>query len=158
MPILKNDFSNGIKMQPIGADSDVVSMRLEYDLAAALVLNDVLDLGFLPAGHVPVDVMMLSDDVDTGATPLIILSCGILNAAKTAISSAAADGGAAWIVSSTVGQAGGLVRPTTVAIGRVATSESPRSVGIHITAAPATGTATGKIGLILSYRPSCYGI
>jgi hypothetical protein len=155
--ILQNDYAKGVKIQPIGDDSDVVSIRLEYNLAAALVINDVLDLGFLPAGHVPVDCMLDSDDLDTNGTPTITLSVGVLNAGKTAISTAAADGGAAWILASTVAQAGGLVRPTIAAITRCASSETPRSVGVLVAAAPATGTAVGKVGLTFSYRPSCYG-
>lgn len=155
--ILQNDYAKGVKIQPIGDDSDVVSIRLEYSLAAALVINDVMDLGFLPAGMVPVDCMLDTDDLDSNGTPLITLSVGVLNSGKTAISTATADGGAAWISASTVAQAGGLVRPTTAPITRCTPTEAPRSVGVLVVAAPATGATTGKVGLTFSYRPSCYG-
>lgn len=110
----------------------------------------------MPPGCLPVDLILDSDDLDSGS-PAITLSVGILNAGKTDID-ATASGGAAWIASSTVAQAGGLVRPTTVAITRTPVSASEQFWGVKVTDAPTTGTTTGTIGATLMYRASVKGL
>jgi len=158
MSLLQTNYAKGIYPMPTADDSDVIAVRMEYSLAAALALNDVIEMGPLPADHVPVDCVLDADDLDTNGAPTITLSVGILNAGKTAISTAAADGGAAWIAASTVAQAGGLVRPTVSAITRVAPdAANDRPMGVLVAAGPATGAATGKVGLTVMYRASSYG-
>lgn len=131
-----------------------ITVRFEYNLAAALVVNDILYMGDLPAGHLPVDLMVDSDDLDTGGSPAIVLQAGILNAGKTDID-ATASGGAGWIGDADVGQAGGMVRMSGRAMSRVAVNDLvDRPIGIKVSTAPATGATSGKVGLTLTYRPS----
>lgn len=157
MSLLKTKHANGVYPMPTASDSDVLAIRMEYSLAAALALNDVIYMGDLPANHLPVDFMLDTDDLDTNATPLITLGVGIINATDNGLSAAAADGGAGWLLASTVAQAGGMARPTTNIMSRVTNAETARRLGVHVSAAPATGAATGKVGLLLQYRAASYG-
>lgn len=159
MALLKTDYANGVKRMPEAQGAEVVAVRMEYSLAAALILDDVIEMGFLPAGHVPVDCIIDSDDLDTNGSPAIDIEVGILNAAKDDID-ATASGGAAWTgTDDSVAQAAvGLSRATGRAITRVvpdATDE--QSVGIHVTTAPATGATSGDIGMTLLYRATHLG-
>lgn len=154
MALLKTNHALGVRPMPTADDSDVLAIRMEYSLAAVLALNDVIYMGDLPANHVPVDFMLDSDDVSTAAD--ITMGVGIINATDNGLSAAAADGGAGWLLASTIGQAGGMARPTTNVMSRVTSSESNRRVGVHISAG-ATATVTGKVGLTLLYRAASYG-
>lgn len=158
MALLQNDFAKGVKPMPVPNGSEVVAIRLEYNLAAALVLNDIIELGQLPEDCVPVDCILDADDLDTGGAPAITLSVGALNAAKNDLDVTELNGGAAWIVASNIGQAGGIARPTTTTLSRVQPSATTRrSVGIKIAAGPQVGAAAGKVGLTFLYRAAMYG-
>lgn len=152
MATLKNAFANRVHAMPEAQGAEVVSHRLEYSLGAALALNDIIHLGFLPANHVPVDVMVDSDDLDTNGAPAIIYQAGVLNADEDDIDTTA-SGGASWIGSSDIGQAGGMARATGIAISRVPRSEhADLPIGIKVSTAPATGATSGKVGMTISYR------
>lgn len=157
MALLKTNYANGVYPMPTCDDAAPRVVRMEYSLAAALALNDVIYSGDLPADHVPVDFILDSDDVDTNGAPAVILAVGIINATDNGLSTAAEDGGAAWLAGSTIGQAGGMARPTTNVITRVTPTSSSRRVGVHVSTAPATGATTGKVGLTLTYRAANYG-
>lgn len=157
MAIFRSLYALDTFPMPSPNDASVKSIRMRYSLLAALALNDVIYMGDLPANCIPVDFLLDSDDVDTNVTPLITLGVGILNGTDNGLSSAAADGGAGWLLASTIGQAGGMARPTTNVISRVLNSDTDRRVGVHVSAAPATGTTTGDIGLTLLYRAANYG-
>jgi len=153
----KNVAQNGPVLTPEGAN-DVVAVRAEYSLAAALVINDLIEMVVLPANCVPVDFILDADDLDTG-TPTITFDVDLL--AGTPGDTVLANrtiAGAVIFAASTVAQAGGLVRPTLVTALRIAPDKAlDRSIGILVKAAPATGTTTGKIGLTMLYRPSING-
>ena len=154
MSLLKTKNALGVYPMPSADGSGVIAVRMEYSIAAVLALNDVIYMGDLPANHVPVDFMLDSDDVSAGAD--VVMAVGIINATDNGLSTEAADGGAAWLSGSTIGQAGGMARPTTNVLPRGAASESSRRVGVHISTA-ATTTTTGKVGLMLQYRAAHYG-
>lgn len=130
--------------------SDLVSVRLEHNLVANPGANDTAWLCDLPEDCVPVDCILDSDDLDAGATPTITISVGFLNAAKTALD------GTAWIAASTIGQTGGMARPTTNTMVKTAPSSARKPVGLLFPAVAAT-FATGKIGLTLVYRSAHFG-
>lgn len=157
MSLLKTNYANGVYPMPTCDDAAPRNVRMEYSLAAALALNDVIYAGDLPADHVPVDFMLDADDLDTNGAPAIILAVGIINATDNGLSTDAADGGAVWLAGSTIGQAGGLARPTTNVITRVTPTSGSRRVGVHVSTGPATGATTGKVGLTLTYRAANYG-
>jgi hypothetical protein len=167
--ILKSKFALGLYQMPAPQGAEIVHVTMEYPLAGALVVDDIIWMGDLPEDCVPVDAVLDVDDLDSGGSPAITLSLGILTAARTAIDTGATSGGAAWITSATTGQAGGMVRPTTNALWRTtARTSTPsgstpaaaqlRSVGVHVAVAPATGATTGRVRVHLSYRAAQYGV
>lgn len=150
MAILKTDYAKGFLHMPEPAGAEVVSVRMEFNLAAALAAADVVEFGFLPQNCMPVDYMIDNDDLDTGATATF--DFGILTAAGTAVSAAAADGGAKWLTASAALQGVTNTRPTISAHTRVqADPTTARKIGMVMAAGPTTASA-GKIGVTFSYR------
>lgn len=154
---LKNDYANGIKQAPAPFGSETISHRFEYSLSAALVVNDILVLGYLPAGSQVVDAILDSDDLDSNGAPAVVLGAGILNTGLTDIDTTK-SGGTAWITGSTIGQAGtAIARPTTKAITRTPVDNTNNlPFGVKVETAPATSATSGKVGLTVVYRAAAY--
>jgi hypothetical protein len=148
MALYKTLFASGHKPTPVVDSSDVIVYRAEIDVPASLALGDVIELGNLPADHQIADILIDSDDLDAGAG--LILDFGVLNAAKTAISTEVVDG-TGVLLSTNVGQAGGLARPTTKNFTRVESVTVNRSLGIVVSTAAATPQA-GKLGVSVFLR------
>lgn len=152
--ITQSDYHTGVKPMPVAQGAEVLCVRDSATWPSTKSLSDLLALMPLPADHIPVDIIVDSDDNDTGTSETI--SVGLLNAGKTDLSTTTNDGGAVWISASTVSQAGGIVRPTTKAITRVAPSRSTRYIGVKLAAA---GSATaGVVGVTLLYRARTYEV
>lgn len=161
-----NDYLTGRKPVPTAAGNECIATRFELSLATGdLDLNDIGVIGILPAGHVPVDILFDSDDLDSG-TPALAWSVGVGNlalkdaagavsadAANTLISTTTADGGAAWGTSITTSQAGGQSQVLSKALSRVQAVSYDRYIVMKATAAAATAVA-GTVGLTLRYRPA----
>lgn len=112
----------------------------EYEITAALALNDVVQMVKVPAGAIVSNVVLSTDDLDTNGTPAIVLDVG--------------DGGDTdrYIDGSTVGQAGGTTDSSSLAIGGLGyTYTDEDTVDVLVQAAPATGASSGTIKLIVSY-------
>lgn len=147
-----NDYLTGRKPVPTPQGSEVVATRFEIDLLTAdMVINDIGAVAILPAGAVPVGLRYDSDDLDSNVTPTIAASVGVLDAAGTGLSTATADGGAAWGTGITTSQAGGQSTVLSRAISRVTATQVDRKIAVLFTAAAATAVA-GKVGLTLEYR------
>jgi hypothetical protein len=145
-----NDFTTG-RAQPVTpAGAELCSMRFSLALPVGdLALNNAGYIGILPARCIPVAVLVDGTDMDSGVAAMV-LSVGILNAAGTALSTAAADGGAAWgatVATNTAFQQQVLGQP----MAAVAASDVDRRMGIAVTAAP-TAAVAGTLGLTLIYR------
>lgn len=134
--------------------SEVVSVRAEFDLSAVLALNDLIEMAILPANCVPVDFVLDCDDISTAAD--VTLDVGVMAGTVGDTTPGNRTTGAEVFAASTVGQAGGLVRPTLKTATRIAPATVDRAIGIKVAAA-ATATATGKIGLTMFYRSARYG-
>lgn len=147
-----NDYLTGRKPIPTPAMPNDVTVRFAVTLATAdLALNTVGIVGILPAGYVPVAVLFDSDDLDSNGTPTIAWSLGIANAGETDISTATADGGAAWGTGITTSQAGGQSFVTSKALSRVQSSGSDRKLMLKATAGAATAVA-GEVGVTMTFR------
>ncbi len=121
------------------AGSEVVVQRAQITAVTAdVALNNVGAFVILPAGCVPVGVHI---DADAAVS----VDVGILNDAETAVSTVAADGGAAW---ASALAANGAVMSFTKAMARVQSASTDRKVGVKVTTA---GTA-GVVGMTLAYR------
>ena len=164
MANFQSDYARGLRPMPTPQGSELVSVRMTVAVPATLAANDVLEFGELPVDCVPVDFILDSTDIDTGTSTTI--SVGIANAAKTALDTSASNGGAVWLATSNIGQAGGMARPTT----RACVSSAPRQPD------PASGSASGAqlrmlagfmaavgtsaagtVGLTIMYRAAHYG-
>lgn len=147
MALYKTLIAEGKQPVPTLNDGLAGVIPFEYTTTASLAANDIIDLGPIEPGVSPLDVMLIAQDLDTNGTPTITLSVGILNAAKDDID------GTAWIVESTVGQAGGVARATTNTCYLSGSSTSERRLGIKVVAGAATGTGAGeKIAVLLTAK------
>jgi hypothetical protein len=142
---------------PIPVAQEVLSVHVSLAITAAQnVADNVLDMLILPADCIPVGHVLGATDLDSNGTPTIALDLGILNAAETAISTDAADGGDEWIDGSTIAQAGGIALHTASkalydVVKAVDASDEDRHVAVVIAAGPATAAA-GTVELELFYR------
>lgn len=107
MALLQNNVAKGSVKMPSLVGADLIAFRMAYTLVADIGINDIIEVGNLPAGAVPVDFIMDNDDMDTGATGTV--SFGVLNAAKTDIDVSAASGGGLWMAATSI-QAAGAAR------------------------------------------------
>jgi hypothetical protein len=156
MAVFQNDYAKGIKPMPIADDASIISVRLVIPVTA-LATNDVIELGYLPEDHVVVDWFLDVDDLDSNGAPTAALDVGLLTAAGTAVSTAAADGGAKWGAALTTAQAGGFVRAASIAAARVQPSPATRrKIGVVASTGSATFQA-GTLALTVLYRAANYG-
>jgi len=166
MALFKSDYRNGVKPMPVAQGPELVSVRAEYTASAAAA-GDIFSMLVIPEDHILVDVILDSDDLDSNGAPAITLSVAYLNATEADIDvTANINGdGAAFIVASTVGQAGGMARPSTKSLWRAAPrsagdpangSTKLRYLGVKVVAGAATFQA-GELGLTAVYRASHYG-
>lgn len=134
--------------KPVPSLNDSMPRVLPYEFVttASLSAGDIIDLGPLSPGVAPIDVAIVTDDLDTNGTPTITLSVGLLNAAKTDLSGGANE---TFITASTVGQAGGIARATTAAAYLLGASTTERRLGIKVVAGAATGTGAGEKIVVL---------
>lgn len=145
-----NDFTTGRANPVTPAGAELASMRFTLLMATAdLAINSIGQIGILPAGCIPVQLLVDGTDMDTGAAAMV-LNVGILNDAGTAFSTAAADGGAAWgstTAANTAFQQQVLSQP----MATVTRSDVDRKIGIKVLTAPTT-PAAGTLGVTLIYR------
>lgn len=140
---------------PVDTPSNInlAAERFAVDLTTAdLVLNSIGAVGILPAGAVPLYLEIDATDMDANATPTMAFKLGVVNDAETAISTASADGGAAWFNNRQEGRAAGMSgHLTSTAMRAVQAAQTDRKIGVQITTAPAT-PAAGTLGVTLYYR------
>lgn len=153
--MLQTEYAKGVEVAPTpGGAGEVVSYRATIDLATGdLTLNNIIEMGPLPAGCVLVDAILDTDDLDSG-TPAITLDVGIMNGDFGALTDADGNArtcGAEILSAVTTAQAGGVVRPTLKTAYRIDRSDVDRGIGLKIKAAPGTAAA-GTVGLTVIYR------
>jgi hypothetical protein len=129
---------------------------------ADLALNSIGQIGILPAGCLPVQVLVDGPDMDTGAAAMVLtVGIGNLNLTDAAgavsadlkdtlLSTKAADGGAAWGSTTAVATAFQqqiLSQP----MASVTAVNYDRAIVVKVATAPTT-PAAGTLGLTLIYR------
>lgn len=127
---------------PVMSLHSALAVGLLYEFltpATALAANDIIVLGPVEAGVKPIDVKLITDDLDTGTT--LTMSVGILNADGTDIDAAATS---TWIAASNVGQAGGIARASTANCYLSGRSGVTRQLGVKVVAGAAGSTGAGK--------------
>jgi hypothetical protein len=149
MATILSDFAKRVRNTVNGdCAGDVVANRFYVDLATTdLVLNNVIDIGILPAGHTVTDCVLIADDLDTNGTPTITLDVGIMTGTP-------GDGvtvrtvGQELFTAATAAQTGAIVNLTQKTGFTIAATAADRSIGVKIAAAPATAAA-GRIRLLV---------
>ena len=124
---------------------EVLAVRGKMTLPSTLAQNDIVEMVPLPAGCAPVDLIVDTDDLDSG-TPAITLTAAIINSGGTDIVA-----NTEFFIASTVAQAGGIQRMDKKTGPRIASSTSTRNVGLKVVAAAGTAQA-GEVGMTLLYR------
>ncbi len=112
--------------------------RGEYTISAALVINDTIDMFYLPPNARVKRGFIKSADLDSGGSPAITLDLG--------------DSGDTdrYFAASTVAQAGG-VDVTMAATGVDYLNTAKTLVTLLVKAAPATSATTGTIVVEIDY-------
>lgn len=148
-----NAFITGSKPIPTGQGQEILATRFTLDLAVAdLALNTIGQIGVLPAGHIPVDVIIDGTDMDSGAGAAVF-QVGIWDGAGANLSVATNDGTGAW------GDTGVAVAtaftkrisPLLNNISLVKPIATDRKIGVKVTTAPSTAVA-GTLGVTLLYK------
>lgn len=119
--------------------------------AAALVANDIIELGVLPAYNSISDAILVCDDLDTGGSPALAFDVGIMSG-EVGDKDSVRTCGAEIFAASNVGQAGGVARTTLASAFTIAATDKDRSIGVKITTAAATQAVGAKLRLMLKYR------
>ena len=109
-----------------------------HEISAAIVINDVFQMVSVPAGAVVVDVMLVTDDIDTNVTPLATMDVGYGGDVNY------------FIAASTIGRTGGVARADASTAFPLKFS-SRDTIDIHFAAAPATSATSGTFSLSVFY-------
>jgi len=149
MALKKSAHALGQIPTPVASGCEVVVCRASFTLTADLAASDIIQLMDLPAGHVPVDLILDTDDLGTTGT----VSVGLLTSAKDDLDTTA-SGGAAWLTGGDVNTAATGLRADAAglrAMSRCAASQNAnRPIGIKL--ATDTTATSGTIGVTLLYR------
>lgn len=114
----------------------------EFDLTAALALNDVIQLFKIPAGAKMLDFMIDIPKLDSNATPTVELDLGDTANAENYYVAASTKGQNAAIMSSANDMKSGTV-------GTYYSADDVLALTVHT--APATGETTGKLRAWVMY-------
>ena len=148
-----NDYITGRKPVVFPAGSELVTVRFDLAMTTGnLTVNSIGQIGILPAGCVPVEVRVDGTDLDTGAGAGVY-QVGLLDAAETALSTAAADGGGVW-GDTGVAVATAFDKPLNRTLNNMASVQPvgvDRKLGLKVSTAPTT-PAAGTIAVQLTYR------
>lgn len=147
-----NDYITGRRPAKIPSGPEICAMRFALAMAAGdLAVNTIGQIGVLPAGCVPVDVLVDGTDMDSGAAAMV-LQAGIWDGASANLSTDAADGGKHWGVTAAVNtDFQQRLTPNGNAMASVQPSNVDRKIGVKVATAPTTPVA-GTLGVTLLYR------
>lgn len=138
MPLYQTAEVRGIRPSPnVDRAGGNAVIRTILPILAALLVNDQLEMLILPAGHVPVDFILDSDDLDSNGTPLIAFDAGIMTGIPGDTVNARTIG-TEFLSADITPRAGGVARTARVQATRILPSEADRSIAIKVQAAPAT--------------------
>jgi hypothetical protein len=126
---------------------EIIAQTGVYDLAAALVINDTIDMCKLPAGMVVDDMIIDTDDLDSHATAAVVFDVGIHDPDYAQYGGSDTSDVDVFMSGATTAQAGGLARMTLRTGRHLAPVDYDRYIRIKFTTAPATSATTGTIKL-----------
>lgn len=130
--------------------TDLIPIVGDYVLTAALASGDIIEMCPLPAGYVPVDVILDAEDGGTTVTADVGIMAGSWGA-----SGVRAMPGAEFMAAKPLGTAG-IYRADVPGFSRVAPAANDRSIGIKCSAV-SVPTVGAKIRMTVMCRPSVEG-
>ena len=133
----------GSRAGEVLADEGLVTL-LKADLETD---NQLGEFVILPAGHVPVDLIIFAGDGSTGAD--IVFDVGVLNGDGDDL-----EANQNFITGSTAAQAGGVARAAVAGGLQLTASTSDRVIAMKITTPATTGTASANFTARLLFRPA----
>ena len=124
----------GIQPETRGGINEISA---EYEITAALVINDVVQMVKIPAGARIHDVTLATDDLESSGTASVV---------------AVGDGDNddRFITGSTIARAGGIERINAVD-GVLYEYSAEDTIDFKCTTAPTTGATSGTIRLVVRY-------
>lgn len=141
------------------AAGDACEYLGEFIVPAGMVINDVIELVGVPAYHVPINVVLLTDQVDSNGSPTLTLDWGYISGTYGDPTPAVARtcGTEFAAASTTPGRAAGYITPaaTNTALGRSVATTAARGIGVKFAAAAATLVVGARIRCRVSYMPDC---
>lgn len=152
MANLKGVQATNAALYPIpSADkqTDLIPIFGDYTLTGSEASGDIVEMCPLPAGYVPVDAIV--DTEDLGAT--MTADVGVMSGAWGA--SGTRTMGAEFMTGKAFGTVG-IYRADVSGMGRIAPATTDRSIGIKFTTAT-TPTAGAKVRLTVLARPAVEG-
>lgn len=142
---------------PSAAGNEAVHLVGDYTVPTGLAANDVIEMVVLPAGYVPIDAVLVAEDLDSNGSPTVTLDLGLISGTAGAADNARTCGTEAF-AASTVGQAGGVARPTKKDFGLIAPTDADRGIGLKLAAGAATLVVGAKIRLTVIARAARRGV
>jgi hypothetical protein len=140
------------KQQVMVADraSDLIPIFGDFAIPAGFATNDVVEMVPLPAGYVPVDVIV--DNAALGTT----MTCDVGLLSGDFDSTGARTCGAQFMTAQ-AGQTAGIKRMAVAGGGRVAPTTNTRGIGFAFTSV-STPTVGAVVRLTLLCRPAVEGV
>jgi hypothetical protein len=115
---------------------DLTVVYAEYEISAALVINDVIEMVKVPAGAVINNVILATDDLDSGTDLVLDVGDGTTRDR--------------FIDGTTIGQTGGVATLNEVD-GLNYKYTAADTIDVLVQAAPGTGETSGTIRLTVFY-------
>ena len=126
--------------------SGITAIRGDYTTVAGIIINDVIEMGNIPADAQVVDVILTCEDLDSNGSPTITLDGGIISGTPGAVDNTRTCG-TEFFAAATTGQAGGVAHTTKATATLLAPSYADRAFGLLIKAAAATLVVGAKISM-----------
>ncbi len=134
--------------------TEVISIIGDFTTVAGMVTGEIVEMVGLPAGYVPVDVLVA---YDASAAAAWTADCGVLsgNYASTA---ARTQGNEAFAANTTGQGAAGLVRTVKPNLAQLAPADNDRGIGLKIVGTLTTLVVGTNIRMTLLARPARNGV
>lgn len=129
-----------------------VAITGEFVVPAGLALNDVIEMGGLPAGHIPVDLVVSFPDADSNGTPTVAFDAGLISG-RFGDTVSARTCGSEFFAADVTARTGGLARANKSLAG-VAPVLTEQGWGLKVQAAAATLATGGRIRATLFLVPA----
>lgn len=159
MSIIASKFIIG-KLPTVTGDcaGDLVVNDYFIDVTAAQIeANNIFELGILPAGHTVVDAILVSDDLDTNASPALTLDVGLMSGTVGDTADTTRTCGKEVFDAATGGQSGAAVRASAATAFKIKAAEYNRSIGAKVVTDAATAAA-GRLRVRVVMAPADHNV